>query len=253
VAAVACAGCGGDDPGDLIGQTADNLGEIRSGDLRFELDVEPRGLDTNGRIRIALRGPFALRGAGKLPVARVRYTQVAGDAQAEVTLISTGRAAYVEVDGALTPLTAAQLQDLRQTGGSGPGLAELGLDIEGWFDDPKTSAGPDVGGDPTERVRAGLDVAAALEDIAALARRAGGDAPVLEDSARQAIERTVRSDRVELLTGADDRLLRRLEAEIDVEGPEELRPLLGLEGAKLTLLFEVAHPNREVTVADPGA
>jgi hypothetical protein len=76
---------------------------------------------------------------------------------------------------------------------------------------------------------------------------------VLEDSARQAIERTVRSDRVELLTGADDRLLRWLEAEIDVEGPEELRPLLGLEGAKLTLLFEVAHPNREVTVADPGA
>jgi hypothetical protein len=250
--ALALAGCGGDDAGDLVSETAGNLGEIRSGDLRFELDIEPRGLDENGRIRIALEGPFALRGPGRLPVARIRYTQVAGDQQAEATLISTGEDAYVEVDGAVTPLTAEQEAELLEAGGSGGGgLDALGLDIEDWLDDPQTEDGPEVGGDETDRVSAGLDLAAALEDAATAARRAGAEAPVLEEGARAALEDAVRSDRVELLTGADDRLLRRLEAEVDLEGPEELRPLLGLEGARVSIVVEIANPNRDVTVADP--
>ena len=109
--------------------------------------------------------------------------------------------------------------------------------------DPKLDEGPDVGGDETDRIRSKLDVSRALADVGC---------PLASDA--QDLERAVKAARVEVLTGKDDRLLRRLTVDLDLslKVPENLRRRLGqLVGGRLRLIFEIRDPNAKVKVEAP--
>lgn len=241
-AAVLAGGCGGDgEAEEIVQETQEKLGEIRSGNLRLDVHVEPEGPESAGPIGFELEGPFEL--GGDLPKAELEYTQLAAGESASVTLVSTGEEAYVETPTGAVPLTAAQLDDLRATGGGEGGLDLLGLDIASWLDDAESGDGPDVDGQGTDEVTGELDVARAIDDVAEAAREAGADFEALDERARDAIADSVKSSRVEILSGADDRLLRRLRLVLELEGPEDLRPLLGIDGATLTVLFELRDAN----------
>jgi outer membrane lipoprotein-sorting protein len=134
-------GCGGgdEDAEDVLAQTADKLEEIESGMLGMRLVVTPKGEDGE-TVGFELRGPFALQGPGELPVARIAYTQIRGSERGTVTVVSTGRKAYVEVNDQAYELPPEQAEQLRQAGKElkeGKGLGELGLDD--WIKDPELS------------------------------------------------------------------------------------------------------------------
>jgi hypothetical protein len=243
-AVVALAGCGGsEDPGAVVRETAGNLPDIRSGVMLVELDVSGRGGGETARLGFKLDGPFALARDGGLPVAKLRYTQISGDREAAATFISTGREAFVEADGAARRLPDAQTAPLRAAAGE---LSEGGgvraLDLERWMRDPALDDGPALAGDETDRIRAELDVAAVAKDLAG----------TLGDT--RELERAVKRAHVELLTGKEDRLLRRIALDVDLglDVPAGLRRQLGaLVGGNVRFVFEIADPNRDVQVKPP--
>jgi hypothetical protein len=256
--AAAVAGCGGggggggDDPAQVLRQTSANLSKIRSGDLTLRLVLSPGRGSGNG-VGVELRGPFSFAGKGPLPVARVAYTQIAGDQRVPATFISTGRAAFVTVNGTTYRLPREQADVLRLGAGAANarGLDALQLDARRWIRDPEVSGGPAVGGEKTDRITGALNAEPALADLLGAASRAGGAGQLQEADARRLAE-TVRRSSIEVLTGAKDRLLRRVRLSADLDVPESLRRQVGGR-AELHIDYElgVSRPNREVSVTAP--
>jgi hypothetical protein len=251
---VACGGNGGSAE-DVLAETAENLEEIESGRLTMRLVVTPKGAESEP-VGFELAGPFSLAGAGELPVARVVYTQIRGSARGGVTIVSTGRKAYVDVGGQVYELPPEQANELRTAAEEleeGKGLGELGLDD--WIEEPKLSDGGLVAGVETDRIDANLDVAAAAQDLVELARGlAQGSLGDLSDADEQTIERATREAKLRLFTGKEDRLLRRLDVDVDLgfAVPAQLRNALGnLVGARIEFELRVDDPNRPVTVTKP--
>jgi hypothetical protein len=250
-AAVLVAGCGGGgDPRDAVKQTTDNLGKVKSGEMTVRLRLDPRGVP-GGNVGFDLKGPFALRGAGKLPDGRFDYTQIAGDRKGSATLIATGGKAWVQAGGATRPLSAQQLRQLVVPAGNGrkAGLGMLGLDISRWMRDPKLSDGP--GG--TDRISGSVDIVAALNDLMGAARANTGEkAPAIEGDGARRLRKAVRSSSVEVVTTDKGRLLRSLKLALDFDVPADLRRALGgLQSTKLSLDLSIARPNSPVTVKAP--
>ena len=249
-----CAG-NGEDANEVLSETAANLGKIRSGTLHVDVRLEPRGPSGAEPFGFTLDGPFSLAGPGRLPVANVEYTQTVGEDDATVTLISTGRNAYVRTQGRTYELRPDQEAVL---GGATSQLRASGrlgeFAIDEWIEDAEVDDGGDVGGAETDHVQAELNVVNAIRDLTALARQAGQDVPALTDRDADRLADSVRSSRFEVYTGKEDRLLRRLELEIDfgLDVPKELRSALGsLVGGRLVFELGVDDPNRNVTVAEP--
>lgn len=246
VLALVAAGCAGDagPAGPALRQTAANLERIESAALSLSVRMEPKDGEEFG---YEIDGPIRLGSDGGLPVADVDYTQRANGREETVRLVlAEDGTGFVERAGRRTALGATQLADLRASGSllGGDGLTTLGF--EKWIDDPKLSGGP--GG--TEKVTADLDVAAAMAGLSALAGLLQRDV-VLTAAQRRQVSDAVEDSSFELLTGQDDRLLRRLALgfTLGAEVPENLRDALGdAVGASFSFELELNDVNEPVAV-----
>ncbi len=251
--ALSLVACGDDGPSTPLGQTAANLGKIRSADLEFSLTAIGKGTAPTKEVGFRLGGPFQLAEPGKLPVARLTYTQLAGANQGETTLLSTGDAAYAEVKGTAYRLPDERVAALRRAEGSAApsGLGQLRLDT--WMLDPKTETAGDV-----DTITARVDVAQALADLDALVRRvgAGGLGGLeMDEQGRQEIARAVTDATAVVTTGHDDRLLRRLLLTIRLGGSDTARlpaALRALVPVEIVLDLGLGRVNQPVTVTAPA-
>jgi hypothetical protein len=256
-AATILASCGGDDGGGdatpVLRETADKLGEIRSGDITFTMEVDPRG--EAEPFGFTFTGPFALGEAGELPRVDVEYTQRANGEEATVRLVSDGERAVTLIGGQEIELDESAVEDLRQAGAQvlgedaadDEGLEELRVDR--WLVEPELSEGPDG----TDRIEGELDVVEVANGLIELAGSLTGTQRLDEESAKQ-LRDAVESSEFELLTGEDDRLLRRLSlaAVIAADVPEELREALGdVVGGEFSFLLELDRPNEPVEISLP--
>jgi hypothetical protein len=254
-ALVGCGGGGSGEANGILSRTAANLGSIRSGDLTLRLIVSPRD-GTKGRVGFELHGPFALR-RGSLPVARIRYTQIAGAREGTATFVSTGAKAYALANGKAYELPASATEQVRSAaaglGGAGNGLGTF--HVESWFDHPKVEGTDEVGGTETDHVTADLDVVAAANGLLDLVRGLGRDVPRIEGQQAKQLQDAVESSSIDVWSGTQDRLLRRLllKADLGLEVPKSLRRALGeVVGAKVEFELAVANPNEPVTVEPPA-
>ncbi len=256
------AACGGGGADDALSETASNLGEIRSGELTLSLIAE----GGDARAGFELTGPFELRDDG-LPVAELAYTQIAAEREATVTLISTGEEAFVEANGQTYVLPEEQADRLRAASGelssgdsgtsedgSGEGLGALALDK--WLVDPQVAEGEELGGVQTDRITSELDVVQTANDLLALlAAFQGGEAAQIEGDDAEALRRATERAAVEILTGAEDRLLRSLviDLRLGANVPDSLLEQLGPLGqAHFRLELGIANPNEPVSVEAPA-
>jgi hypothetical protein len=233
------AGCGGgSEPGDAVTETAKRLGEIRSGELSFRAVLSPDGGEPVG---LELAGPFSIERDG-LAVTEMRSTRIIGGERVEATVISTGERAWVKTAGQTQELSGEQAEALEIRAGKG-GLAGIELDLDAWIKDAKSEEGPGA----TEKITGSLDVAAALDDLARAAKQE------LPADVRERLVDAVRKSSVELVTGKEDRLLRRLRVRATIDVPQDLEALIGTAGlATLELDADLAKINQPVEVQPPA-
>jgi hypothetical protein len=237
--AVVPAGCGGSS--NVVSETGKNVAKIHSGILDLKLIVTPHGGEQP--FGFELKGPFSLR-EGKLPIARVVYTQIANGHSAHATFVSNGSRAWVMTSSGTRKLSAAAAQGLTFTGGF------TGMDIGSWLKDAKVADdGPGI-----DRVTGVLDVVAAANGLRGVAALAGRNVPAIQGSDAERLQAATNSSSVELLTSKGTRLLRRLSVSADLgfNVPASLKQALGADvGAKVDFLLAVARPNARVVVQAP--
>jgi hypothetical protein len=239
--------------------------EVDSGRVALGLRVTPTGgTPATGPIAARLEGPFAAsEEEDGLPAFDLDLSLNAGPQAFTAGVVSTGEAGFLRFQGGTFQLPEQVFAQFRQgylqsrerseQEEDGPqSFASLGIDPRGWLHDPQIVGEEEVGGAATTHIRADIDVAALLEDINRLLSQAGelgvaqpGQTPEqLTDEQRRLLTQAVRSAQMDLWTGADDRILRRLRLEVDYVIPEEAREeARGLTNGQLAL---------EITIADLG-
>jgi len=121
-----------------------------------------------------------------------------------------------------------------------------------WIEDPQEKGSATIAGVDTIRIAGDLDVARLLADVAKLLGASAGDG-LLTPKLRAQLVDAVKSAKVELWTGARDRVVRKLTAAIDFTFADDAaRPITGLDGGRIDLrlrlddvnatAFEVAAP-----------
>ncbi|MFN2491128.1 MAG: hypothetical protein ABR529_15635 [Actinomycetota bacterium] len=168
--------------------------------------------------------------------------------------ISTGDAAFMEMDGATYELPPEQVAGLRGS----PDASRRGpfdeLDVDSWVIDPAVEEGARLDGVPTERLRAEVDVVAALNDLIGMAGSLGAQTEPIEGEDAERLRRVVRAAQLELSTGREDGLLRRLTLDVDLgarPAPALREALDGLLGVSFSLRLDISGPNEPVQVSAP--
>ena len=230
-----------------------NLQRLRSGilELRVIASEMKGGPETAGFV---LTGSFqAASERSELPVVDLRYRDIVS-AEGGGRFISTGDAAYVVRDGRAYELPKRQTQWVRWS--SEDPLFE-DVELEHWFDDPRSETGEGLDGAAVERLTGSVDVLPAVRDLASLSARFGrmGLFEPLEGREARAVEASVTEAAGEVIAGADDLVMRRLLLEVQLD--ETDFPLAGMLGGladagTLTFDLSISEPNRPVQVEAPA-
>lgn len=277
VPALAVGACGDDSSGEdvdaVLEQTFDGKGgEVESGklDLSVKLDLDGAGESLDAPIAIALSGPFENRGAGEVPRFDFSLNLDGGGQQFQAGAVSTGEAAYLrfsdqayKVDDATYKQFAdgykkAAADDEKQE--SGPSLASLGVDPRRWLENPQEEGTEEVGGAETIHITAEVNVPRLLEDVNRLIKSAGSLGGVagrqvpdeLTDAERARVAEALKTVKVDIWTGKDDKVMRRFLLALEIDVPESERKEAGLSSGKVDLEYAVSDLNKPQTIEEPS-
>ncbi len=243
-------------PEEVLQETAENMADLNSGELGLSLMATGGDPEAPAEVGFTLEGPFMLPEGEGLPVADLLYTRLQGEQRFESRFISTGEAAYIELDDTTYELPADRLVALQGSAEADAEnlLAEVG--IADWVVNPDLDEeAPVEGDDEVDRVRGQLDVVAAVNDLLTIAGRLGASVPPpLEGDDAEQLENAVRDASIDVLTGSQDRIVRRLTIDIDFgldPAVPALAPLADLIGARVLLDLTIQDPNEPVEVTPP--
>lgn len=265
-AAMLLAACGGggndEDPQQVLQQTFGNLTPIKSGTFDLDLRLETSGGEQPGKLEAKLGGKFENRGPDQFPVFDVDVS-LHGEGGQEFSgsggLISTGDAAFVNYQGTdysvPRPLydefvtSYAQLQRRNQSN-QGEGLLQsLGISISRWLTDLKNEGTDRVEGTETIHISGSANVTQIVDDLKIIAKRAGSAAGNINPDEFDQLNDTIESGDIDVYTGEDDKLLRRLQLNL------QLKPPAGTPGApdSLTVFLQLnlADVNQPQTIEAP--
>jgi predicted small secreted protein len=247
-AALALSACGsgsgsGSDVDALLRDTFARAKPVRSGALDLRIDVDTRGLrGLDGPLAVRLHGPFAARGAGRMPRFDLGLTYQRNGSTLRAGAVSTGRRGWLRLQGQaytlsdrlFATLARGRRDALGRRGGQPPGVAlgALGVDPLAWLKDPQRRGETTLAGAPVVHVTSAVDVPRLLVDVDRLLRRAaviglagGGPAfpPGLAARLRDRIARSVDRATLDVWTGRADHRLRRLTVETQFAVPAAIR------------------------------
>jgi hypothetical protein len=265
---------GSGDASKLLSQTFSGPHKVSSGNVSFALTVQPSGSSTlKGPISFTLGGPFQSLGTGKLPRSNFTISLAANGQGGAISVLSTGTSGYVTLQGTSYQLPQATFQKLESSfarvassssgGGSGSGtFGKLGIQPLEWLRDPTVVGTESVGGTSTTHIRAGVNVAALVNDLSTFLQKAstmgvsgaksfsGG----LSANARSQIANAIRNPSVDVWTGDADKTMRKLQVGLTVPVSGQLSTLAGgLSSAAIGLTIQYANLNQPQTITAPAA
>jgi hypothetical protein len=231
--AVLLAGCGSAAPdpassdtdvNTLLRDTFRNVAKIKSANVTAKLALDGQGQSAGA----TLSGPFESQGAGKLPKFQIDATFNSGAQSFTAGVTWTGDKGFVNVQGtqyALSRVVANQLQagyeqaakqSRSKAGGSSAAL--LGIDFSKWLRNGRNAGEAQVGGTQTVKLTGDADVAQVIDDLQRVADKARtlnlpGTTQVpnkLTPEQRNQIVAAVKKFAIEVYTGKQDRVLRRI-------------------------------------------
>ena len=262
--------CGGDDdksagPQQLLEQTfGSGASAIDNGRLNLAFQLDPKGLlALGGPIKLALDGPFTAPSDGELPQLDVDFAATLASDVFRGTVLSTGRAAFVRLDGRGYEVDREFVADLRKgladaAGEKQPGLKALGIDPLRWISGAQERGEERIAGVDTTRISGNVAVAKLLEDIDRLLTQAGGSGGggaggLLSPQTRQQIADGVKTAKVDIWTGTEDKILRQLAVRIGFAFKGGETPIPGLEAGKINLRLRLTDVNEtKVSVQAPA-
>lgn len=267
--------CGGDDDsggGDsassstdvnqLLTDTFSGSKEIKSGNVDLKIAIEAQGGDSqlSGPVNVTLSGPFQSQEEGALPEFDLQASLEGGGQNLTAGVTSTGGKGFVSFQGTDYVLDDQIYQQFKsgyeqaQKQGQedeGTSLATLGVDPRKWLTDPQNAGEAKVGDTDTIKITGGVDVAKLLDDVNAALEKAsslgvsgaqGVPEKLTEEQRRQVLD-AVKDPKVEIYTGKDDMILRRMVVTTGVES----------NGTTGTVSFDVSITdlNEDQDIAEP--
>ncbi len=276
VLAWAFGGCGGGASSSsaktLLSETFDSKKPIESGQLDASISLSGTGSTSlKQAISVHLSGPFQSAGARKLPSFDLKVELSVGGHILQAGALSTSKAFFIELEG--TPFQAPQsaVSALEQayakasTSAASHGsstFATLGIDPGRWLVNPVQQGVATVDGTETIHLVADLDIARFLADAnrlsgagSSLGLNGGGNelGGLISTSEIDALAHAVKSARVDVYTGKEDHLLRRITVTASLDAGGQAAGLLeGLRTAKLTLDLQLTDVNQHQTIEEPS-
>jgi hypothetical protein len=267
--------CGGGsssgDASSLLKQTFGQSHTVTSGNLNLSLSVASSGSNaSNHPISLSFGGPFQSRGSGKLPASNFNINISALGRSGSLGILSTGTSGYITFGGTSYQLPAATFQRLESSfsaitaaPGAGNGqssLSKLGINPLHWLENPSVVGTETVGGASTKHIKASVNVPAMLGDINTFLTKAStagitGASKLpgqLSSATREKIAAAVKNPSVEVWTGADDKMVRKLTINLTVPVSGQLSTLLGGgSSARIALTLAYADLNQPQSIAAP--
>ena len=265
---------GGDDSGDsasgstdvneLLTQTFSGSKQVKSGilDLKLKLDASGGGSQLNGPVSIRLAGPFESQGEGKLPKFHLEASFEGAGQSISAGATSTGAKGFLSfqgtdyaVDDQVFQQFVSGFEQAQKQGSSGgsQSFASLGMDPRKWLTDPKNEGDAKVGDDDTIKITGGVDVGRLLDDVNNALEKASslglgntGQVPEkLTEQQKREVTDAVTDPRVEIYTGKDDKILRRMLVSFGVDEKSS--------GTKGNVEFDIsiANLNESQDISEP--
>jgi hypothetical protein len=285
IAVVSCAcllsACGGA-PGSaqsLLADTFSGHTQIESGNvnLSFTLGAAGQGAATKP-LAVRLSGPFENAGApsgaqaGKLPRFALKLQLSAAGHALTAGATSTGSALFVQLAGTWfsTPESTykaleqgyAQATKTASTAKVRSTFSSLGIEPAHWLSNPTKVGTTTIAGARTVHLTASVDIPAFLADVSKLSQAGGtlglgspipGASGSLSTGVIKELAKSIKSAHVDIYTGQDDHLLRRLEVSATVTGTQQTQALLGgLSSADVNVLLEFSDLNKPQAIAAPA-
>ena len=239
--ALVVAACGGSDDeqapsstdvNELLTQTFTGSKEIKSGELDLAIELKTSGGEDE-QVSVALKGPFQSGDDGELPQFDLEASFAGAGQSLNAGATSTGDEGflsfqgtdYVLSDQVFRQFKAGFEEAQKQETDENQSFASLGMDPRKWLTDPKIDGDAKVGDDDTTKISGGIDVGKLLDDVnnalgkvSSLGLGNTGQVPekLTEDQKRQVIA-AVKDPGVEIYTGKDDQILRRLVVNLGVD------------------------------------
>ena len=278
--AIAACGSGGssEDAQQVINDTFSGKKNVNSGKLNLELTAKIKAsgaaaTQLKDPVTIKLSGPFQADPNNKqaLPKFDFDLTASAGGQEFSAGAISTGNAGYLSYQGTdykVDQKTFAQFKknfeqsEKQDSQSAGPGLGALGIDPKKWVTNVKFEGTEDVGGAETNHVSADIDVNAFLDDVGNVlkssdklnlsAQQKQQLPKQIPDNVKKQIGDAIKEANIQIWSGKDDDILRKLEVKLEFAVPDSLKSQAsGLEGGTIELTAEIADVNKPQTIATP--
>jgi hypothetical protein len=253
-AALVLAACGGDDAeptgqeadagtdvDTLLKETFSGEKKVDSGRLQLNVGIDANGAEgVNGPLSLKLNGPFASQGEGKVPKFKFGLEFSGQGQQIKAGATSTGDKAFVNFNGKDYAVSEPVFKQFRagyeeaqkqakQKNGKQQSLTSLGIDPRKWLTGAKNEGEEKVGDADTIRITGGVDVPKLLDDVNVALEKAGslglqgtGQVPQkLTEQQRRQVAEAVKDLKVEIFTGKEDKILRRMIVDLRAEAPAD--------------------------------
>jgi hypothetical protein len=278
LAAFGVTACGGSSASDqsaeeLLKDTFGPDHEVKSGKLDVGIDLDIEGLrGLSEPVSIKLTGPFQSLGKESLPKFDLALALSAGGDSFTAGAVSTGEKGFLKIQGRAYDVGKRIFDQVEKgyveaqkpsKGKKGTTLSSLGIDPSAWLTNPRKVGEEKVGGTDTVHVTAGIDVEKFLADVNKLLAKAGelgvaeAGAPVpegLTDKQRRDIARAVKSAKLDVYPGADDKTLRRLTIAVELDVPGDVRKSVGgLTSGKIAFDLTIADLNEDQDIKAPAS
>ena len=273
VAACGGGGGGGDeassdtDVNTLLSDTFKGGKKIESGTLDLSLRIDAKNTEgLSGPVTLKVVGPFQTEGSKKLPKFKIDFAFEGAGQSIEAGLTSTGEKGFVSFQGSEYAVSdqvfkqfKAGYEQAQQKGNTkNQSLASLGLDPRQWLTNAKNEGDAKVGDDDVIKITGGVDINKLLDDVnqaLSKARNLGVQGTQslptqLTAAQRKQVTDAVKNPKVEIYTGKDDKILRKMVVSLGIVAPKDSSSPNGSADVKLD--YSITNLNEDQKISEPS-
>ncbi len=277
--ALGVAACGGSDAGGKEASADDDVDtlladtfsgkdkKVESGKLDLSVKIDAKNTEgVSGPVTVSVKGPFQTEGKQKLPKFDIDFAFEGAGQSIKAGLTSTGTKGFVNFQGSdyavtdqiFTQFKTGYEQAQKKGNTENQSLSSLGLDPREWLTDAKNEGDAKVGDDDVIKITGGVDVNKLLDDVNKALTKARGlgvqgtqSLPSqLTPAQRKEVVDAVKDPKVEIYTGKDDSILRRMVVSLGIVAPKSSSSPNGSADFKLD--FSISDLNEDQEISEPS-